>query len=821
MSTRHLNRMFNPKAVALIGAGSRENSAGRMVMRNLASGGFEGMIYHVNPRPGSGNGGQGGVGLQHLPDEIDLAVVAASIDEVPDILAACAQKRMGGAVIVSSIADSRFEASDNSLISTITDISKQSGLRVIGPDSVGIVNTAAGLNASLMGRMPVRGNIAFLSQNSDVCTSVLDMAMREHVGFSHFVSLGAMPDVCFADLIDFFGSAYPVGSIVMALERFSEIRTFMSAARAVSRVKPIIALKSDRTGQAGPIPEDRIWSAAFKRAGILRVNDFGGLFDCAEFLSKQKRPKGPCLAVITNTEGIGIMARDAMADLNLVPVAFTDDTQKKIAEQITRRPLTATRGFIPASSRKAYVEAVRICMDAPEVDGLLLLSSPFESGDAVSLARELAALVNVTPCPVLTAWMGGLEINSARTVFNRAGIATYETPERAVKAFAHLYRYGRNIDMLQQIPVRTDKRLEINYPEATRIVEQGMALSDSRLPDDLAKALISAYGIPVGQRRDAEIADYELFAGAIRHPAFGPVLRFGMGGAMTDVFNDTALALPPLNRHLARAMIEDTRASRLLDGSEGIPGVDRAVLEEMMIRISRLITDFPAISRLELNPIQVCRGHVAATHGRIDLETPPDALKGRLIISPYPFWQETRLTVKGDRPVFVRPVRPADAPKMIDLFEELSPETVYLRFFSPIKEISRPMLVRLTQIDYDREIALLAFSGSKADRRIVGVARIIFMLEQKEAEFAIVLADAWQGGGLGGKLLHHALACTKRYPIVKVWGPVMKSNKGMLKMGKKLGFDIRRDMDSGEYKLTISLDRLPPGPAAFPSPEDE
>ena len=814
MNTHNLARIFNPASVALIGAGIKQNIAGRSVMKNLASGGFEGKIFHVNPQPETTDRTTAFAGLQQLPDEIDLVVVAAPMGDVSDILETCAGKKMGGAVIVSSTEGSQNHAIGD-LSEQIQRLSKQTGFRVIGPDSVGIINTSVGLNASLMNQMPVNGKIAFLSQGADVCTSVLDTAMRENVGFSHFVSLGAMPDVCFADLIDYLGSVYLAESIVMALEQFEDIRNFMSAARAVSRVKPIIALKSGRTGNDAPLCEDEIWDAAFKRAGILRVDSYGALFDCAEFLAKQKRPKGSRLAVISNTKGIGVMAKDALAAHGLVPATLTRESIAKSGPDLSCKDVPGLPpDLILASTKKGYVAAVRACMDAPEVDGLLLLSSPVGTTDAVSLAREIAALVNVSPCPVLTAWMGGLDIDNARNVFNRAGIVTYETPERAVRAFVNLYQYGLNIDMLQQIPVRTDRRLEIDYDKAEQVVKTGMAHMGGRLPDDLARALVTAYGIPVGSARESDSADYELFIRATRHPLFGPVIQFGKGGLMTDVSKDMALALPPLNRQLAKSMIAQTKIAGVFDGYKTIKSIDRPVLEEMLIRVSRLITDFPVITRLSINPVKVANGTIKATHGRICLDKDtgstddPRAGQGHLVISPYPYWQETTITIKDNESVFIRPVRPSDAQQMIDLFEYLSPETVYLRFFSPIKEISRPMLIRMTQIDYDREIALIAFTGPKESRRIAGVTRIIFMPDSRKAEFAIVLADDWQGRGLGIKLLHHALVCTKKYDIEKVWGPVITTNTGMIKMGQKLGFDVRHDIDSGEYKMTISLDSV-------------
>jgi acetyltransferase len=215
-----------------------------------------------------------------------------------------------------------------------------------------------------------------------------------------------------------------------------------------------------------------------------------------------------------------------------------------------------------------------------------------------------------------------------------------------------------------------------------------------------------------------------------------------------------------------------------------------ALLEETLIRLSRLVTDFPEIKLLEMNPVRVVNGRISAAGIRVMVEKTEIKSPAHLVISPYPYWQETSFTIRDD------------------LFYDLSPETIYLRFFSPIKRISRSMLIRMTQIDYDREIALIAFSGSDSAGKIVGVARIIFVLNQKKGEFSIVLADKWHKKGLAAKLLGHALACARQCGLEQVWGPVMTTNTAMLGLGEKLGFRVDRDPDSSEYKLTIDLNDL-------------
>ncbi len=807
MSTFNLNRVINPGSVAVIGASEKKGSVGAAVIKNLLSGGFKGDLFPVNPKYDRILGIETCRDVSDLPNDIDMAVIATPIVTVPDILKICVQKNMGGTVIISA-GDEIPVGLRKQIEAQIEVISQKTGLRVIGPDSVGIVNTALGVNANLMHRLPLPGKVAFLSQSGAVCSAVLDMAMRENVGFSHFVNLGSMLDVCFADMIDFLGSIYEVESIVMYVESLVDMRNFMSAARAVSRVKPIIALKSNSLNPNTPACEDEIYDAAFKRAGILRVKEFEELFDCAQFLAKQKRPRGSSLAIVSNGSGIGVMAQDALAGHGLKPASLSRQTvvtlEKVLKEKWSRtNPIDLSR----ASSDEQYLETVKICMNAPEIDGLLLLSSPVGTYDSEPLTRELAMLLKTSPCPVFTSWMGGLDVDRSRQIFKQAGMVTYETPERAVRAFINLYQYGKNIEILQEIPYRTDKRLEINRSRADEIIAHGV-IKGGRLPKHLARAMVASYGIPVGVTRAEQQADYELNIKVIRHKTFGPVIRFGVGGIMTDVFKDFSMALPPLNRLLVRTAIEETRISKVFQGYKNIEKLDMARLEEILIRLSRLVTDFPEIKALDINPVLVKNGQMKAVDGHVIVEKTSLKSPAHLVISPYPYWQEKTFRIKDAETIFVRPVRPSDGQLMFDLFFDLSPETVYLRFFSPIKKISKSMLIKLTQIDYDREIALIAFSGSGKKRKIVGVARIIFVPHQKKGEFSIVLADAWHGKGLGIKLLRHALVCARQCGIEQVWGPVITTNTGMLKLGQKLGFRVERDPDSSEYKLTIDLEDL-------------
>ena len=866
---------------------------GFSIMKNLMAGQFKGRIIPVNPKGGTLLGLEAVCGVEHLKEPPDLAVVATPIRTVPGILGGLGRTGTPAAVVISA---GGKEAGDmgRAVEADILAAARRWGIRLIGPNCLGIMNTAAGLNASFAHVPALPGRTAFLSQSGAVLTSVLDQACQENLGFSHVVSLGSMADVDFADMIDYLGGLSSVDTIVMYLEQITGVRKFMSAARAVSRVKPIIALKAGRS-EAGTraaashtgamVGDDAVYDAAFKRAGVLRVADFEELLECTRFLARLGRPKGPGLTVVTNAGGHGVMAADALEAYGLSPAVLKEETLRELDMIL---PAGWSRGnpvdVLGDTPAKGYVDAVKTCALAPETDALLLLCSPAGTLDPQDLALQLNTAIEQLDCPVFTAFIGGADMEAAQKVFNAAGIVTYETAERAVRAFKNLYHYGLNIERLMEIPVRTDRRLKIDRAAAKAIVEEALARDRDNLSEIEAKDLLRAYGLPVnatataGTREAAMAAadktgypvvlkicspdilhksdaggvirgletrhqvggafddimkhaadydpkarilgvsvqpdmgspDYELIIGAKADPGFGPVIVFGAGGIMTEVFKDTAMGLPPLNRNLARDMMAATKISTVLNGFRNLTPVSPELTEEMLIRVSRLVTDFPQIQELDINPLMVKNGGVTAVDARVILRPVSSPPAGHLIISSYPWQYEQDCVTEKGHLFFIRPVRPSDADLLIKHFYSLSPKSVYMRFFTPLKELSKKSLIKLTQIDYDREIALVALMGKGESRKMVGVCRIIMGPDRSLGEFAMAISDAWQGHGIGLALLSRCLTAARHMGVAKVMGLVLAENRKMLQLGRKLGFGVKRVSDSGEYEMSIDMANILP-----------
>lgn len=888
MGLQNLDKIFRPSAVAVVGASEREGCIGRALMRNLLGAGYPGPVYPVNPQRSELFGLRSYRSLKAVGLPIDLAVIAIPISGVPAVIRECMEASVGGAVIISA-GGKEVGAQGRAVEAAILDAARAGNVRLIGPNCLGIVAAQARLNASFAHHMPLPGKLAFVSQSGAICTAILDVSIRERIGFRYFVSVGSMLDVDFGDLVNYMGQDPDVSSIVLYVESLSNFRRFMSAARAVSRVKPIVVLKAGRSpagaraaaSHTGALAgSDEVYDAAFKRAGILRVRTIEELFDCAELMAKQPRPKGERLAIITNSGGPGVMATDALATFGKEPVSLRDETLTRLNAFL---PSFWSRGnpidILGDASAERYARAVEVCTDAPEVDALLIMMCPQALSDPTRVAETLVPLLSKRKLSLFTVWLGASDVEKGREIFNQAGIPTYETPERAVQAFMSMVAYGLNLELLQQVPPKLPRELVIDHGIARRLLDGARENGHRILTEVESKSLLAAYGIPVNAtcvaasveeavetsgrlgfpvvmkihsraithkseargvaldlRDDAAVRrsfeeimaraaaydpgadllgvtlqpmlprpDFELIVGAKTDPDFGPVLLFGMGGVLTEILRDRAIALPPLNRLLARRMMEETRVFQLLKGFRNRPAANLVLLEEILLGLAQLVIDCPEITELDVNPLIMLEDGACAVDARVVLDFSPEVPRDRLVISPYPSQYEWRLVTRGGVGVFVRPIKPEDAPLLTGLFETLSPTTVFYRFFSPLKALPPEMLARFTQIDYDRDVCLVALQGEGADERMLGVARLMCDPDVTIAEFAVLVGDAWQGKGVGAALLEKCMDIARERGIRTIWGKVLMENTTMIGLGKKLGFSVARDPETGHYELSIDL----------------
>ncbi len=505
MSVHNLEKFFEPAAVAVVGAGDKEKSIGYAVLKNLKEAGYEGAIYAVNPRHDQVMGLRCHGSLSRLPGPVDLAIIVTPILSVPGVIKEAAAIGVKGAVVISAggkevgVEGRRIEA-------RLEEEARRGGVRIIGPNCFGVLSAEHRLNVSFANRMLLPGRLAFVSQSGAICAAILDYSLAENIGFRHFVSLGSMLDVDFGDLIDYLGNDRQVSAILLYMESLTNVRKFMSAARAVARSKPIVVLKAGRSeagaraaaSHTGALAgEDAVYDEAFKRAGMVRVETIGDLFDCAELMAKQPRPKGPALAIVTNAGGPGVMAADALAAYGLEPAPLSPQTLKSLDDILPPHWSRANPiDIVGDTSLEKMMQAVRICMAAPEINALLVMTAPQALNHPTDVAAAVRDISGEVRFPIFTVWLGGPDVEEGRRILNQAGIPTYHTPEQAIRAFWYMYAYDRNLKTLQETPAKFPTALEFDRERGAGLVNEALAEDRPLLSEVEAKRLLEAYGIP-------------------------------------------------------------------------------------------------------------------------------------------------------------------------------------------------------------------------------------------------------------------------------------------------------------------------------------
>lgn len=873
-----LDCFFKPTNVAVIGATEAPGSVGRTMLWNLVSSPFGGTVFPVNPRRPSVLGIKAYRSIEDVPARIDLAVVVTPAASVPSIVASC--EKMGvPAVLIISAGFRELGAPGVELEAQVQAVAQRSGMRIVGPNCLGIMNPGSGLNATFAKGAARPGNLAFISQSGALLTAILDWSLREQVGFSGFVSTGTMLDVGWGDLIDYYGSDPQTKAILLYMESISDARAFLSAAREVALNKPIIAIKAGRSEAAAKAAashtgsltgSDEVLDAAFRRCGVLRVRSIGELFNMAEILSKQPRPSGPGLTIVTNAGGPGVLATDELVASGGQLVKLAPET------------LAALDGVLPSAWSHAnpidvlgdadperYSKALEIAARDPGSDGLLVILTPQDMTDPTLTAAALGKHAQLGK-PVLASWMGGAGVAAGSDILNRAEIPTFDYPDSAARAFCYMWRYTDNLKGLYETPSLTDES-RVAPATAADIIRQARAEARMLLDEDESKRLLSAYGIPTVEThvardaRDAvrlacqlgypvvlklysrtlthktdvggvrlnlksdgeveaafvairnkvsELAGsehflgvtvqrmvklpdaYELILGSSNDPQFGPVLLFGLGGQLVEVFRDRALALPPLNTTLALRMIETTKIYQALRGVRGRRAVDVAALAGLLVGFSRLVVEQPWIKELDINPLLASSEGLMALDARVVLHRSDvrEADLPRPAIRPYPSQYASAHRLRDGTELMIRPIRPEDEPAIAELHRQLSERSVRLRYFQPLQlgqRTAHERLIRVCFADYDRELPLVVERQSGEGAEIIAVGRLSRLPGQTSAEFSIVISDTWQHRGLGTELLRRLVAMARAEGISAVTADILPDNLDMRRICEKVGFQLR------------------------------
>ena len=507
MSIRNLEALFNPKRIAVIGASEDPDSTGYLVLRNMIGKGFKGVVYPVNPSLEAVQGIEAYKSIGEITEPVDLAVTTIAIDDIPSTLEECGKKRVKGVAIICPDYESKVK-NLQPLESEIRRLSVKYDFRVLGPPTLGFIRPGINLNMSIFPTMPKKGNIAFISQSATLATALLDRAVSKNVGFSYIVSLGTKIDLGFSDLIDFLGVDPGTKAIVIYLEHLQRGRKFITAARSFARSKPIVVVKSGKFDISARVAQthsgflagdDKVYDAAIKRAGAVRINETLDLFYIVETLAKQPRPNGKRLAIITNAGAPSVLAVDALLPLEGELAKLSEETTGRLKQELpsltqAQNPVSLYTNAPPSD----YLTAIKHCMKDPNVDGVLVLHVPYFGAAPAETAQAVAAaLQGNPPVPLFTVWMGDEQVRSAREYLNAKGIPTFVTPEQAVRSFIYMYRYDYNLQLLQETPEAILKDFAPDAGRALEICRKASEEKRSILQLNEIKEILQTYGIPL------------------------------------------------------------------------------------------------------------------------------------------------------------------------------------------------------------------------------------------------------------------------------------------------------------------------------------
>ena len=707
-----LDALFIPRNIVVIGASDKERTVGYTIVRNLMGGKFQGQVFPVNPKYKNILGHRAYPNIRSVGEQIDLAVIITPAASVPEIVAECSESGVQGAVIISA---GFREIGQKGVELERKILGNQGTMRIIGPNCFGIMNPRIGMNTTFATEIASIGNVGFITQSGALGSAIIDRSIREKVGYSLFASIGSMIDVDWGDLISYFGNDEHTQSILIYMESIGDARSFLSAAKKIALLKPIIVIKPGRTEAASKAAashtgsmtgSDEVLDAAFRQCGVIRVNEMSDLFSLSELFAKQPRPKGPRLMVLTNAGGPGVLAADALLLGGGKLAEIPDDRMKRLNECL---PDAWSHGnpvdILGDATPLTYANALEIIANDPQTDGLLVILAPQAMTSPTEIAKELLPYAQSTGKPILACWIGGDAVAQGIKILNEATIPTFEYPDDAVRMYNYMWTdcdHRSNTNGLQNdntIPneqLTADSIPTLSRQSAAADLQTIRETGRTILTEYESKHILSLYNIPTVRTQLAITAEdaviiaesigypvvlklhsetithktdvggvqlnissnnevrkafnaikqsvlekthisknfqgvtvqpmikidgYELIIGSSIDPQFGPVILFGLGGQLVEVFKDHSLGLPPLTHNLARAMMEQTTIYKALQGVRGRKAVDLAALGGVLVRFSQLVTDNPRIKEIDINPLLVSAEQLIALDARIILHT--------------------------------------------------------------------------------------------------------------------------------------------------------------------------------------------------------
>jgi acetyltransferase len=876
MGPHYLETLLAPTSVAVIGASQRQDSVGSRVFMNLIEAGYTGTLVAVNKKYQEIHGKPCYPSIKAMARPVDVAVVITPGAAVPSVIQECGEHGVKGAVVISAgfrEAGSVGEQLEDELLR----FARHYGVRIIGPNCLGIMRPSLGLNATFSHNAATAGDLALVSQSGALCTSILDWALANGVGFSSMISMGDAADVDFGEILDYLSADPATKSILLYIEGIRNSRRFMSGLRVAARMKPVVVVKAGRSQEGARaaashtgalVGSDDVFDAALQRAGVVRVHSIRQLFEAARILSSGYRAEGNRLAVVTNAGGPGVMAADRAPEVGVSIVDLSPETIQELSALLPshwskRNPVDILGDAPPAR----YKDAIRLCAQDERVDGVLAIFTPQAMSNATEAGRNVVEAAAKSRKPTIACWMGEAQVADARQHFLENRVPSFSTPESATEAFSYLTQYRRNQQLLLQVPGPLSERRQPDVEGARLVIEGALSSGRTVLTTTESKAVLAAFHIPtmpaveVGSANEALVAaesmgfpvvmkinsfdithksdvggvrlnidsargvrsafndmvaevrrarpkatirgvtvermcqkrfGRELMAGVVSDPVFGPIVSFGAGGVAVEVMRDRVVALPPLNELIVRDLIAQTRVARLLDAFRNAPAANIKALEKVLLRVSEMACELPHVRELDINPLIVDEEDVVAVDARVIVAYPSMAADryAHMGIHPYPNHLVSHFQLADGTNMVLRPIRPEDAQIEDTFVRNLSPEAKYFRFMRALHELSPEMLVRFTQIDYDREMAFIVTTDGDKEEE-VAVGRYVTNPDGKSCEFALVVGDAWRRKGIGTRIMRGLMDVAKARGLETMNGEILSDNRNMLSLMKQLGFTVR------------------------------
>ena len=880
MSTYRLKNLLSPHSVALVGGSPLQGSVGRAILGNIRKASFPGEFGLVNPRHTQIDGFSTVAQFAKLPFAPELVVITAPAQAVANIIDEAGKRGAAGALVITA----GLGHGPGSLAEATELAARKYGMRLIGPNCLGIMMPGVKLNASFAAHMPCEGNLALISQSGAIAAGMVDWAAQRTVGFSGIISIGDQLDVDIADLLDFFALDIKTRAILLYVEAIKDARKFMSAARAAARIKPVVVVKSGRMAEGAKaaathtgalVGSDAVYDAAFRRAGILRVSDLRELFDCAETLGRVGSPPGKRLAILTNGGGIGVLAVDRLVELGGTPAPIAPATRERLDAVL---PPTWSKSnpvdIVGDAGPDRYAVALEALLADPGNDAVLVMNVQTAIASADDIAVTVTGIVRKyreqrrgAAKSVLAVWVGAEP--EIVNLLSGAGIPNYPTEDDAVRGFMHLVRHREVVEALARVPPAMPQEFTPDTAAARQVAIGAIADGRQWLDPIEIKRLLEAYDIAMvptfaaadsdaavaqasklfvqgatvvlkimsrdivhksdvsgvvlnltnpdavrmaaddilarakALRPEARISGVivqamvvrqkarELILGFANDPTFGAVIVFGRGGTAVEIIK----ALPPLDLQLARDLIERTRVSRLLRAYRDVPAVKQDAVAMVLVKLAQMAADIPEIRELDINPMLADETGVLAVDARVAVGPAERKFAGagaaNFAVRPYPSQWQRHIEVKDGWRVFVRPIRPQDEPLIHEFLHHVTPQDLRLRFFAPIKEFTHEFIARLTQLDYARAMAFVAFDEATGD--LVGVVRIHSDSIYENGEYAILLRSDLKGRGLGWDLMQMIIEYARSEGLKVISGEVLAENTVMLAMCRSLGFEVKSD----------------------------